>query len=152
EVLSASAEPAPDMPPAGFTGRSEPVFAEAGGGRVAAVFQPSSQGFPGYHGPIRVAVALRVGTEEGSATFDVAFTPAPPATFTGAFREALAGGSLDLYAGVTVRRSGRYLMRARVDDAGGKRFAYLAFDGTLGAGPQEATFRLFGKVVTDEAA
>jgi hypothetical protein len=152
EVLSAKAEAAPDMPPVG-----EPVdvrFAEVGDGTGAAEarFAPGAHGFAAYHGQIRITATLRVGAEEGSASFDVEYTPAAPAEFTGTFREALTGGSLELYVGMRVERAGRYVLRARVEDAEGRRFAYLTESVTLDAGAQEAVLRLFGKVVTDAGA
>jgi hypothetical protein len=153
EVLSATAAPAPDMPP--VAGPAPVSFADAGDGSVSAQVLPSALGFAAYHGPIRVTATVRVGGddgEQGSASFDLEYTPAPPATFTGTFREALAGGSLDLYVGVQVARSGRYVVRARVEDARGRRFAYLSENTVLRLGAEEIRLQLFGKVVTDAEA
>jgi hypothetical protein len=149
EVLSASAAPPPDMPPAG---PAAVRFDDAGRGAVAARFAPGEQGFAGYQGPLRVTALLRTGGEQGSASFDLEYTPSPPATFTGAFREALSNGSLDLYVGLSVGRPGRYQVRARIEDADGKRFAYLSDGAVLGAGAQELRLQLFGKVAVDADA
>jgi hypothetical protein len=67
-------------------------------------------------------------------------------------REALQDGSLDLLVEIEVERPGRYVLAARADDARGRSFAYLSFNEELGAGRQEARFRLFGRLVRDEAA
>jgi hypothetical protein len=147
DVISATAAPAPDMPP--VAGPVAVAFTSADDGSVSAQLQPSAQGFAAYHGPLRVTAVVRVGGEQGPASFDVEYTPAPPATFTGTFREALDGGSLDLYVGVNVMRGGRYLVRARVDDADGRRLAYLSDGAVLGPGAEEIRLQLFGKVVTD---
>jgi hypothetical protein len=99
-----------------------------------------------------VAVDLRVGEERGGAAFDLQYTPAPPAAFTGRVREALQDGSLDLLVEIEVERPGRYVLAARADDARGRSFAYLSFNEELGAGQKEARFRLFGKLIRDEEA
>jgi hypothetical protein len=150
EVRSARAEVAPDMPPVGAP--VEVRFTDAGEGAVSARFAPAEQGFAAYHGPIRITVALRVGAEEGSASFDVEYTPTAPATFSGSFREELAEGSLALHVGMRVERAGRYVVRARVEDAEGRRFAYLTESATLGSGDGEVRLQLFGKVVADAGA
>jgi hypothetical protein len=51
-----------------------------------------------------------------------------------------------------VTRRGRYLVRARVEDADGRRFAYLSDSAVLGVGAEEIRLQLFGKVVTDAGA
>jgi hypothetical protein len=130
-----------------------PVPFEAGeAGAMVASFQPSSQGFSGYHGTIRISLALHVDGETGGASFDVQYTPSAPAAFTGKIREALLRGSLDLYAELEVERPGRYVITARVDDAAGKSFAYVTFNEEIGAGKQEARLRIFGKLVRDLGA
>lgn len=128
-------------------------FASAGQeGVLSAIFQPSARGFGGYHGTIRISVELKVDAETGGAAFDVQYTPAPPATFTGRVREALQDGSLDLLVEMAVDRPGRYVLAARVDDARGRTFAYLSFNEELGEGQKEARLRLFGKLIRDEEA
>ena len=121
-------------------------------GAESASFQPSAQGFAGYSGPIRIFVDLRVDGEEGQVSFEVMYTAAAPAIFTGAIREALADGSLDLHVEIEVEKPGRYVIEARVDDAEGRSFAYLSFNEVLGRGRQEARLRLFGKLVIDQEA
>ncbi|EYF05373.1 hypothetical protein [Chondromyces apiculatus] len=129
------------------------VFAPAGGvGMLAATFQPSSQGFGGYHGTVRVTAQLQVGSETGSASFDFQYTPAAPAKFTGRVREVLKDGSLDLFMEMNVDKPGRYVLTGRVDDAKGNSFAYLSFNDILAAGRQEARLVVFGKLVHDESA
>jgi hypothetical protein len=150
EVLSATAAPPPDM--ASAAGPATVAFAADGAGGMAAQWQPSEQGFAAYHGPLRATVRLRVGGEEGSAAFDIDYTPAAPATFTGRFREALVEGSLDVHVGMSVAEAGRYFVRARVEDAAGRVFAFLSDSAVLRPGDEEIVLRLFGAVVTDAAA
>jgi hypothetical protein len=151
QLVSASAETGPDMPP--VAGAPFAItFTEAAGGALEAHLQPSAMGFAAYHGSIRVTAQLRIGREEGSASFDFDYTPEAPATFTGTFRESLVEGSLDLYAAVDVKQPGRYVIRARVEDESGKRFAFVSASEQLRAGNQEVRLRLFGKLVGDEDA
>lgn len=153
EVRSARAEPAPDMPLDGApSGPRAVAFVAGEGGGVEARFDPSKEGFDSYHGPIRVTAALRVGDEEGEATFDVEHTPSPPAVFTGAVREALVDGAIEVHVGLEVTRGGRYVVIARVDDARGRRFAYLRETATLEPGAREVRLQIFGKLVADEGA
>jgi hypothetical protein len=160
EVTSASARVPPDMAhpsaeapiPVLFSDNGRDGDALAGDGALAARVQPSTQGFTDYHGPIRVDLEVRVGPEDGGASFEFEYTPAPPAKFTGVVREALEGGSLDLYLGMQITRPGRYVIRARADDAEGKEFAFLTWNEEMAAGAQEARLRLFGKLVRDEGA
>ena len=109
-------------------------------------------GFGAYHGPIVVNLDLRVDGEEGGASFDVVYTPAPPARFTGKVREALEGGSVCLYVQLSIDKPGRYVIVGRVDDADGKGFAYLDHNELLQAGAQEAKMCIFGKLILDEHA
>jgi len=67
-------------------------------------------------------------------------------------REVLEHGSLDLHIGMQIVQPGRYVIRARVDDADSKEFAFLTWNEEMGAGAQEARLRLFGKLVRDEGA
>lgn len=123
----------------------------AGDGVLTASFQPSKQGFPLFSGTLRVSFQVRSGSVEGTAFFDVLFTPSPPARFTGKVREAVEHGSLKLYLGIQVRKAGRYVMAARVDDEAGVPFAYLSFNDELAEGAQEVNFVVFGKLLLDYA-
>jgi hypothetical protein len=122
------------------------------GSAMRAVFTPSAQGFEGHHGPIGIFMDLRVEGEEGRTGFDIEYTPAPPAVFTGQVREALEEGSLILYVGVRAEKAGRYVIQARVDDASGRSFALLSFNDELPSGLTEAKLPLFGKLILDEKA
>lgn len=160
EVTSSSARVPPDMAhpsreapiPVLFSDDGRDGDALAGDGALAARIQPSTQGFTDYHGPIRVDLEVRIGSEDGGASFEFEYTPAPPAKFTGVVREALEGGSLDLHIGMQITRPGRYVIRARADDAEGKEFAFLTLNEEMAAGAQEARLRLFGKLIRDENA
>ncbi|MBN1209476.1 MAG: hypothetical protein JXB05_31785 [Myxococcaceae bacterium] len=123
----------------------------AGDGTSTASFQPSKQGFPLYSGTLRVSFQVRSGSAEGSAFFDIIYTPSPPARFTGKVREAVEQGSLQLYLGLQVRTPGRYVIAGRVDDEAGVPLAYVSFNEELPAGAQEVKLTLFGKLLIDEA-
>jgi hypothetical protein len=120
-------------------------------GTLTARFQPSKQGFPLFSGTLRVAFQVRSGKAEGRAFFDILYTPAPPARFTGKVREAVEQGSLRLYLGLQVRKAGRYVVAGRVDDEAGAPFAYVSFNEELPEGAQEVKFTVFGKLILDEA-
>lgn len=160
EVLRAEARVSPAMPQAGTIPPAPILFhddgrdgdPEAGDGAPSAIFAPAREGFGGYHGPIGVELSLRVDGEEGGARFEVLYTPAAPARFTGVVREALEDGSLCMYVQMSIDKPGRYVLRARVDDADGKGLAFLDFNEALGAGSQEAKMCLFGKLVRDQHA
>jgi hypothetical protein len=146
-IQSATASVPPSVEDAGARPTVPIGFAVGEGRAFTAVFQPSAQGFAGYHGPIRVDVALEVAGETGRASFDVLYTPSAPAVFTGGVREALENGSLALYVEMMILEPGRYVLAARVDDAEGRSFAFLAYNEELGAGQKEARLELFGKLV-----
>lgn len=155
DVLSATASIPPDRPDAAAFAPVPVRFAPepgAGAGVFTADFQPARDGFADHHGPIRVDLQVRADAEEGGASFDVDYTPEPPAIFMGEVRDSLIDGSVALDIALRVERPGRYRIRARADDAGGRPFALLSFDGDLAAGDQAARLRLFGKLILDEAA
>jgi hypothetical protein len=135
-----------------FTDSGQDGDKKAGDGMLSGILAPGRQGFQGYHGPIRLALELRVEGETGKAAFDIVYTPRPPAMFTRKVREALEDGSLNLYAELEVERPGRYVIAGRVDDDAGKSFAYVSFNEELGAGRQEAKLVVFGKLIRDEKA
>lgn len=122
-------------------------------GELVATLRPLELHLVERSWPLRVDVKLRAGrdpVEQGAALFDFLFTPDPPAVLTGKIREALVDGSLVLYYGLDVRRPGRYVVHARVDDAAGKELALLEWNDVLPAGPQELKLVVFGKLVLDE--
>jgi len=123
----------------------------AGDGTSTARFQPSKQGFPLYSGTLRISFQVRSGKAGGRAFFDILYTPAPPARFTGKVREAVEQGSLHLYLGLQVRKAGRYVVAGRVDDEAGVPFAYVSFNEELPEGAQEVKLTVFGKLILDEA-
>jgi len=123
----------------------------AGDGTWTARFQPARQGFPLYSGTLRVDFRVSSGDAEGVAFFDVMYTGAPPATFTGKVREAVEQGSLQLYMGIHVRKPGRYVVTGRVDDEGGMPVALVTFNEELAAGPQEVKLTVFGLLIITEA-
>ncbi len=96
----------------GGTQRAEVPFTPAAGGALhEAMFQPGSEGFADYLGPIRVALTIRIAGEPGTAAFDLEYTARPPAVFTGRFSEKLVKGSLVIGAEPPDREAGP--LRAR---------------------------------------
>jgi hypothetical protein len=132
---------------------AEVLFAMDMGGRFhEAKFQPATEGFAGYFGPIHVEVEIQLAGETGTASFDFEYTPRPPAKFTGRVSEKLDKGSLVLGVELEIDKPGRYVLAGRVDDATGRSFAYVAFNDELPRGRAEAPLVLFGKLVLDEKA
>jgi hypothetical protein len=159
EVHSATASEAPYLAQAGKIGAVPLEFNDsgrlgdevAGDGTWTTSFQPSRQGFALFEGTLRVGFGVRAsGNAEGNSFFDIQFTPAPPATFTGKVREVVEQGSLRLYAGLQVRKPGRYVFAARVDDEAGVPLAYLDFNEELEVGAREVRFSLFGLLLHDK--
>ncbi|AEI62269.1 hypothetical protein LILAB_01690 [Corallococcus macrosporus] len=159
QVVSALAHEAEHMPGAGgvpavplvFTDDGASGDALAGDGTFTGRFQPSKQGFPIYSGTLRVDVQVRSGSAEGAASFDIMYTPSPPALFTGGVREVLSPeGSLQLYLGIQVQKAGRYVVAGRVDDESGMPFAHVSFNEELKRGEQEVKLTIAGNLVLDE--
>lgn len=139
--------------PQGISPQSDVNFSAGDPGSPAiAVFQPSAQGFSAYSGPIQIQITLSVEGERGWASFELMYTPEAPAVFLGQYRESLEEGSLHIYTGIEVRRAGRYIIAARVDDAEGKSFAYLQFNDEIAEGKQELKLTVFGKLIRDMGA
>lgn len=160
KLISAIAAEAPFSPGAGVLSPVALNFNDsgnlgdeaAGDGNYTTIFQPGKQGFDRHLGNIRITITAQVGDDQGSAFFDVYYTPQAPARFTGTVREALENGSLSLYLGLDVKRAGRYVVAGRADDSAGKPFAYLSFNDLVPAGPQEIKMVIFGKLVRDTHA
>jgi hypothetical protein len=147
EILSSTA-----MAPGGPQRAEVPFTPEAGGVVHMAMFQPGSEGFADYYGPIRVELTIRVAGETGTAAFDLEYTNKPPAVFTGRVSEKLDKGSLVLGVELQVEKPGRYVLAGRVDDSTGRSFGYVAFNEELPRGRAEAQLVVFGKLVLDEKA
>lgn len=124
------------------------TFTEAADGSLAAVLQPSTQGFAEFAGTIRIQAYLNQAGQLGNVNFDLVYNPLVPAEWAGV-REALQAGSLDFFLKAKVAQPGRYVVSARVDDAAGKPFALLSFNDEVAVGEQEFRLRLFGKLVRD---
>ncbi|HMC16798.1 MAG TPA: choice-of-anchor X domain-containing protein [Albitalea sp.] len=123
--------------------------AVAGDGIYSTQLQPSAQGFADLFGQIRVEAVLQYRDQQGQTFFDIFFTPEAPASWQGGVREAMEDGSLSFYLPANVRKAGRYVVTARVDDANGAPFALLRFNDEVAQGPQEFRLTLFGKLVRD---
>ncbi len=125
----------------------------AGDTILSARLSPSTQGFAGHAGTIRVELNLKVNDQTGFAFFDIFYTPDPPAVWvggSGGVREAVVAGSLNFYLKAQVRDAGRYVITGRIDDAKGQPFALISFNEELSAGPKEIKLNLFGKLLVDE--
>lgn len=116
----------------------------------SALFQPSRTAFADFAGTLRLQVTLSQDGRQGVVNFDVVYQPLVPADW-GAITERVAEGSLDFVVGLNVRKAGRYVLSARVDDAQGQPFALVSFNEELGSGAQAAPLRVFGKLLRDGA-
>ncbi len=121
----------------------------AGDGNFSARLSPSTQGFAGFAGTIRILVFVRADGKEGVAHFDVIYTEDVPATW-GAVREVQEAGSLNFYLKANVRVAGRYVVSGRIDDARGQPFALVTFNEEVAAGVQEFKLHLFGALIRDK--
>ncbi|MFG6468902.1 hypothetical protein [Roseateles sp. BYS87W] len=141
-----------DLPdPRQAAGRPQLALDFAGSdGVYSTQFQPSRTAFADFAGTLRLQVTLSQDGRQGVVNFDVVYQPLVPAEW-GAITERVADGSLDFNVGLNVKRAGRYVVSARVDDARGEPFALVSFNDELGAGPQVARLRLFGKLLRDGA-
>lgn len=152
EVLSAFSTIPPTSVKGATIGPNPVPFLEGADGHALAVFAPAKEGFSSHHGDILVEAKLRIGNEEGTASFHLIYTPSAPARFTGKVREVLENGSLCLYIEMDVQKAGRYILAARVDDASNEGFAYLDFNDSIEAGLREAKMCIFGLLVLDQRA
>jgi hypothetical protein len=151
EVLAAAAR-ADDHPLFSLEPRGPHVdFSDDGDGWLSATFSPRAAGMGARHGMIHIDVVVRIGGEEGATGFLLQYTPQAPATFTGVVKDVVENGSLVFRTGITVKKPGRYVITARVDDADGKSFALLSFNDLLPAGPGDVPLRVFGKLLRDIA-
>lgn len=138
----------PDVPLA-FNDEGSAGDASAADGVHTVQLQPATQGFGALFGQIRVEVFLEYKGQQGQTYFDIMYTPSAPATWQGGVREVLEDGSLGFHLKANVKDAGRYVVTARVDDASGKPFALLSFNGELPAGVQDVKLPLYGKLVRD---
>lgn len=125
-------------------------FTSAGDGAYTARFQPSATAFADFSGTLRLQFTLSQDGHQGVVNFDVVYEPLVPAEW-GGIRDRVAEGSLDFLVGLDVRKAGRYVVTARVDDAAGRPFALVSFNEPLGGGAQVARLRVFGKLLRDAA-
>jgi hypothetical protein len=119
-------------------------------GIYSAQFQPSRTAFADFAGTLRLQLALNQDGRQGVVNFDVVYQPLVPADW-GAITERVVDGSLDFVVGLNVRKPGRYVVSARVDDANGQPFALVSFNEELSSGAQVAPLRVFGKLLRDGA-
>lgn len=156
-IRNASAQSIPDSRTPVQTIQSATPFADDGAGadevandnRYSARLTPATQGFANYNGTIRVLAEIAAEGQQGVAQFDVVYAPEVPATWSGV-REAVENGSLNFYLKSNVRRAGRYVVSARVDDANGRPFALVQFNDEVATGAREFRLQVFGALVLDK--
>ncbi|MBL8634031.1 MAG: hypothetical protein JNM40_12480 [Myxococcales bacterium] len=149
QVSTESPDPSKSSRPLSFL----PDDAPGRSGELIAQVRPASLGLCQSTCPLLIDVKLQAGrdpVEQGSAQFDVLFTPDPPAVSQGPVQEAVVDGSLTLTYPILVKRPGRYVLTARVDDAAGKPVALIDFNDLLPVGAQRVKLVLFGKLLRDE--
>jgi hypothetical protein len=123
----------------------------AGDGAFTGVLAPAQSGLASFNGTIRTEVRYNVNGKNGLVQFDVIYTPALPAVWAGAPREAVEEGSLVFHLPLDVRMPGRYIVNGRVDDARGHPVALLTFNELLGPGPNDIRLTMFGKLLRDQS-
>lgn len=156
-IRNASAQSIPDSRTPIQTLQSAMPFTDDGAGaddaasdsRYSARLTPATQGFANYTGTIRVLAEISANGQQGVAQFDVVYAPEVPATWLGV-REAVENGSLNFYLKANVRRAGRYVVSARVDDAQGRPFALAQFNDEVAIGAREFRLQVFGALVLDK--
>lgn len=123
---------------------------QAGDGVWTGVLDPVAEGFGNFAGMIRTELIVQSGEQQGYVAFDVVYSPQVPATWAGPVRDTLQDGSLDFTLAADVVQPGRYVITGRVDDATGKPFALVTFNNELGAGAQQVTLQVYGRLVRDQ--
>jgi hypothetical protein len=123
---------------------------QAGDGVYSTRLNPMAEGFGNFSGMIRTELIVQSGEQQGYVAFDVVYSPQVPATWAGPVHESLQDGSLKLMLAANVVQAGRYVITGRVDDATGKPFALVTFNDELGAGAQQVTLTVYGRLVRDQ--
>ena len=149
EIAPANAGSLYPVVPLDFNDQGRDGDAAGGDNSFGVELKPAAQGFAGLSGQIRVEAILDVQNRQGMTYFDIFYTSQAPAVWQGGVRESLADGSLQFALPAMVREAGRYVAKARVDDANGVPLALLSFNEELPAGAQEIRLTLFGKLVHD---
>jgi hypothetical protein len=125
--------------------------AVANDGVLSGQLSPAQSGFASFAGTIRTELKYTVDGRAGVVLFDVIYSPDTPATWVGAIRETMEGGSLNFYLKTNVRTPGRYLVSGRVDDANGKPVALVTYNDLLAQGNGEIRLTVVGKLLRDQA-
>lgn len=123
---------------------------QAGDGVFTSVLDPMAEGFGNFAGMIRTELIVQSGQHQGYVAFDVVHSPQVPATWASPVHDVLQDGSLDFVLAASVVQPGRYVITGRVDDATGKPFALVTFNGELGAGARSVSLQVYGRLVRDQ--
>jgi hypothetical protein len=109
------------------------------------------QQFRNLDGELRVRAEVSTASETGEVMFPLLVTSTAPAGFTGTVREAVENGSLAFYAGIRVKRPGRYDFIGRVYDSEHRVMAVLTSNATLDSSAREIRLAFCGALLRDEA-
>jgi hypothetical protein len=120
-------------------------------GTLVAVMRPAAQGFAGFAGTVRLELLLDHAGQPGFIYFDLVYSPQTAALWLPGLRDAVENGSLVFHARLQVLLPGRYVVSARIDDAGGQPLALALFNRELPAGTHEIALPVFGKLIRDKA-
>lgn len=121
-------------------------------GIFTAWVQPQLQGFAAAAGLLRLELNLEYGGQPGFLYFDFIYSPETAARWLPGVRDEVREGSLAFILRADVLLPGRYVVSARVDDAGGRTIAVALFNGELPRGTQEISLPVFGRLIRDENA
>jgi hypothetical protein len=121
-------------------------------GIFTAWVQPQVQGFAAVAGLLRLELNLEYGGQPGFLYFDFIYSPETAARWLPGARDELRDGSLAFVLRAEILLPGRYVVSARVDDAGGRTIALALFNGELPRGTQDIRLPVFGKLIRDENA
>jgi hypothetical protein len=121
-------------------------------GIFTAWVQPQVQGFAAVAGLLRLELNLEYGGQPGFLYFDFIYSPETAARWLPGARDEVRDGSLAFILKAEILLPGRYVVSARVDDAGGRTIALALFNGELPRGTQEIRLPVFGKLIRDENA
>jgi hypothetical protein len=119
-------------------------------GITTGLLNPAATGFSTFDGTIRTEVSFTVNGRAGTVNFDVIYSPTIAATWNGKISDKMEDGALVFLLPIQVQQAGRYIVNARLDDAQGKGFALLNFNGILQQGPNEIRLITAGNLIRDK--
>jgi hypothetical protein len=121
------------------------------GDGVATARVPVPPHLKAFDGELRVRAEVSAGSETGEVFYPLFVSSAVAATLTGTVREVVENGSLAFYAGIRVKKTGRYAFTGRVYDSEHRAMAVLTASETLDPQAREIRLTLCGALLRDEA-